>query len=86
MVKKSSVAKVIIMFSSRFAKLASQNRTAWKAGVAVVIAGTTFKVRHIHVLQTIYQEHITLYDSFSFPPLIFFTSPYILTTKYATYN
>jgi len=73
------------MFSSRFAKLVSQNRTAWKAGVAVVIAGTTFKVRGV-MLQTIYKEHITLYDLFLIPPLIFFTSPNILTTKYATYN
>jgi hypothetical protein len=32
------------MFSSRFAKLVTDNKNAWKAGLAVVVAGVTFKV------------------------------------------
>jgi hypothetical protein len=32
------------MFSSRFAKLVTDNKNAWKAGLAVVVAGATFKV------------------------------------------
>jgi hypothetical protein len=32
------------MFSSRFAKLVTDNKSAWKAGLAVVVAGATFKV------------------------------------------
>ncbi|KAL7453829.1 hypothetical protein ACHAWC_005468 [Mediolabrus comicus] len=46
------------MFSSRFAKLVSQNRTAWKAGVAVVIAGTTFKVVYFNFSRDILVEHM----------------------------
>jgi hypothetical protein len=33
------------MFSPRFSKLMGDNKTAWKAGLAIVVAGTAFKVR-----------------------------------------
>ena len=36
-----------MVFSSRFSKLVTENRSAWRAGVAVVIAGTAFKVFRI---------------------------------------
>jgi hypothetical protein len=33
------------MFSPRFAKLMADNKSAWKAGLAIIVAGTSFKVR-----------------------------------------
>ena len=46
------------MFSSKFAKLASQNKGAWKAGLAIVVAGTTFKVVYFNFSRNILVDHM----------------------------
>ncbi len=46
------------MFSSRFARLAAQNKSAWKAGLAVVVAGTTFKVVYFNFSRGVLVEHM----------------------------
>ncbi|KAL7494908.1 hypothetical protein ACHAWT_005056 [Skeletonema menzelii] len=46
------------MFSSRFAKLAAQNKSAWKAGLAIVVAGTTFKVVYFNFSRSILVDHM----------------------------
>jgi flagellar biosynthesis/type III secretory pathway M-ring protein FliF/YscJ len=50
------------MFSSRFVKLASQNRSVWKAGLAVVVAGTTFKVVYFNFSRSILVDHMNQRD------------------------
>jgi len=46
------------MFSSRFAKLVAQNKGAWRAGLAVVVAGTTFKVVYFNFSRGVMVDHM----------------------------
>ncbi|KAL7533565.1 hypothetical protein ACHAXR_008225 [Thalassiosira sp. AJA248-18] len=46
------------MFSSRFAKLVSENRSAWKAGFAIVVAGATFKVAYFNFSRGVIVDHM----------------------------
>ncbi|KAL7542579.1 hypothetical protein ACHAWF_007206 [Thalassiosira exigua] len=46
------------MFSSNFAKLVAQNRGAWRAGLAIVVAGTTFKVVYFNFSRGVLVEHM----------------------------
>ena len=46
------------MFTSQFAKLVSQNKGAWKAGLAIVVAGTTFKVVYFNFSRNILVDHM----------------------------
>ncbi|KAL9188484.1 hypothetical protein ACHAXT_006862 [Thalassiosira profunda] len=46
------------MFGSRFAKLAQQNSGAWKAGLAVIVAGATFKVVYFSFSRGLVVEHM----------------------------
>ena len=55
---KEIIVHKVIMFSSRFAKLAAQNKSAWKAGLAIVVAGTTFKVVYFNFSRSILVEHM----------------------------
>ena len=47
-----------MFFSSRFAQLASQNKSAWKAGLAIVVAGTTFKVVYFNFSRGVLVDHM----------------------------
>mmetsp|Transcript_15812 Transcript_15812/g.23866 ORF Transcript_15812/g.23866 Transcript_15812/m.23866 type:complete len:107 (+) Transcript_15812:32-352(+) len=46
------------MFSSRFAKLAAQNKSAWKAGLAIVVAGGAFKVVYFNFSRSVLVDHM----------------------------
>mmetsp|Transcript_27015 Transcript_27015/g.51091 ORF Transcript_27015/g.51091 Transcript_27015/m.51091 type:complete len:110 (+) Transcript_27015:143-472(+) len=51
------------MFSSRFNKLFTQNEGVWRAGLAVVVAGTAFKVAYFNfsrgvMVETMDERHI----------------------------
>jgi len=46
------------MFSSRFTRLAAQNTGAWIAGLAVVVAGATFKVAYFNFSRGILVDHM----------------------------
>mmetsp|Transcript_16486 Transcript_16486/g.39474 ORF Transcript_16486/g.39474 Transcript_16486/m.39474 type:complete len:112 (-) Transcript_16486:238-573(-) len=46
------------MFSSRFAKLVARNKGAWTAGLAVVAAGTAFKVVYFNFSRGLIVDHM----------------------------
>mmetsp|Transcript_2293 Transcript_2293/g.4923 ORF Transcript_2293/g.4923 Transcript_2293/m.4923 type:complete len:110 (+) Transcript_2293:188-517(+) len=46
------------MSSSRFLKLMAQNKSAWKAGLAVVTVGVTFKVTYFNFSRGVLVDHM----------------------------
>jgi len=46
------------MFTSRFSYFVRQNQGAWRAGLAVVVAGTVFKVGYFNFSRGIMVDHM----------------------------
>ncbi|KAL3767509.1 hypothetical protein ACHAWU_000172 [Discostella pseudostelligera] len=46
------------MFSSRFITHVAQNKSAWKAGLAIVVVGATFKVAYFNLSRGVMVDHM----------------------------